>query len=203
MLGNKAYVDMVTSDAYTERTYYMGTVDDQNRVNFYDGQVRVVDPEGKEFVKYHARGLPAARRRTRRAVDLPQVPLPEERRLEGLRGRAGQRRVLATPLSRLNAADGMATPQAQAAFEKIYETLGSKKVDGRYQPVHFRLATHWARLIELLYAAERMLELAAGSRDHRPERAGPVTAHRTKAWAAWRRHAARSRTTTGPMSAAC
>ena len=33
-------------------------------------------------------------------------------------------------------------------------------MQGRYQPVHFRLATHWARLIELLYAAERMLELA-------------------------------------------
>jgi len=26
--------------------------------------------------------------------------------------------------------------------------------------VHHRLATHWARLIELLYAAERMLELS-------------------------------------------
>ena len=26
--------------------------------------------------------------------------------------------------------------------------------------MHHRLATHWARLIELLYAAERMLELA-------------------------------------------
>ena len=65
----------------------------------------------------------------------------------------------ATPLSRLNASDGMATPKAQEAFEKLYETLGSKKVNGRYQPVHHRLATHWARLVELLYAAERMLEL--------------------------------------------
>jgi F420-non-reducing hydrogenase large subunit len=65
----------------------------------------------------------------------------------------------ATPLSRLNAADGMATPLAQEAYEKMYTTLGSKKVDGRYQPVHQRLATHWARLIELLYAAERMSEL--------------------------------------------
>ena len=42
----------------------------------------------------------------------------------------------------------------------LYETLGSKKINGRYQPVHHRLATHWARLVELLYAAERMLELA-------------------------------------------
>jgi F420-non-reducing hydrogenase large subunit len=53
----------------------------------------------------------------------------------------------------------MATPLAQEAFEKFYTTLGSKKLNGRYEPVHFRLATHWARLVELLYAAERMLEL--------------------------------------------
>jgi len=59
----------------------------------------------------------------------------------------------ATPLSRLNAADGMATPLAQAEYERFYDTLGGK-------PVHATLATHWARLIELLYAAERTLELA-------------------------------------------
>ena len=51
------------------------------------------------------------------------------------------------------------TPLAQEAYEKMYETLGSQRINGHYQPVHFRLATHWARLIELLYAAERMLEL--------------------------------------------
>jgi len=59
----------------------------------------------------------------------------------------------ATPLSRLNASDGMATPRAQAEYEKFYATLGGK-------PVHQRLAIHWARLIELLYAAERIVELA-------------------------------------------
>jgi F420-non-reducing hydrogenase large subunit len=59
----------------------------------------------------------------------------------------------ATPLSRLNAADGMATPLAQEHYEAFYETLGGR-------PVHQRLATHWARLIELLYAAERWVELA-------------------------------------------
>ena len=53
----------------------------------------------------------------------------------------------------------MATPKAQQAFERFYETLGSKNIYGRYQPVHQRLATHWARLVELLFAAERMLEL--------------------------------------------
>lgn len=42
-------------DTYTHRTYYMGTVDEQNKSNFYDGLIRVVDPDGKEFVKYPAR----------------------------------------------------------------------------------------------------------------------------------------------------
>ena len=65
----------------------------------------------------------------------------------------------ATPLSRLNAADGMATPLAQAEYEKFYDALGGK-------PVHHTLATHWARLIELLYAAEHWVELAADPRNH-------------------------------------
>ena len=27
-------------------------VDENNKVNFYDGKIRVVDPEGKEFIKF-------------------------------------------------------------------------------------------------------------------------------------------------------
>ena len=46
------YVDLILSDAYTHRTYYMGLVDENNKVNFYDGQLRVVTPEGKEFAKF-------------------------------------------------------------------------------------------------------------------------------------------------------
>jgi F420-non-reducing hydrogenase large subunit len=66
----------------------------------------------------------------------------------------------ATPLSRLNVADGMATPLAQAAYERFYDTLAPTPESGGKRLVHHRLATHWARLIELLYAAEHMVELA-------------------------------------------
>ncbi|MFQ6008843.1 MAG: nickel-dependent hydrogenase large subunit, partial [Candidatus Zixiibacteriota bacterium] len=44
-------------------------------------------------------------------------------------------------------------PLAQKAYEEMYNILGGK-------PVHFTLANHWARLIELMYAAERAAELA-------------------------------------------
>ena len=57
------------------------------------------------------------------------------------------------PLARLNVADGMATPLAQAHYEEFYKTLGGK-------PVHSTLATHWARLIEALQATEVIQALA-------------------------------------------
>ena len=81
VLGNKEYVKLITSEMYATTTYYMGTVDDQNRVNFYDGKIRVVDPQGKEFAKFPGR-LSAAHHRTRRAIHLPQVSIPHESRME-------------------------------------------------------------------------------------------------------------------------
>jgi F420-non-reducing hydrogenase large subunit len=153
VLKNKAYVDMITSDAFTHRTYYMGLVDAQNKVNFYDGQLRVVDPEGKEFAKFAPREY--LNHVAEHVEPWTYIKMPFLKKI-GWKGfvdgqDSGVFRV--APLARLNAADGMATPLAQEAYEKMYSTLGGK-------PVHFTLATHWARLVEIVYAAERLLELS-------------------------------------------
>ena len=160
VLANQAYVDLILSDAFTHKTYYMGTVDDNNHINFYDGLIRVTDPEGKEFIKYPAKDY--AKHIAERVEPWTYLKFPYLKGVgwNGFTDGMDSGVYCATPLSRLNASDGMATPLAQEAFEKYYETLGSKKVNGRYQPIHHRLATHWARLVELLYAAERMLELS-------------------------------------------
>ena len=159
MLANQGYVDLVLSDAFTHRTYYMGTVDENNHVNFYDGMIRVVGPSGKELEKYDAKDY--ADHVAERVEPWTYLKFPYLKSVgwKGFVDGEDSGVYCATPLSRLNAADGMATPKAQEQFERFYETLGSKK-NGRYEPVHYRLATHWARLVELLYAAERMLELA-------------------------------------------
>ena len=102
----------------------------------------------------------------------------------------------ATPLSRCNAADGMATPLAQAEYKRIYDALGGK-------PVHHTLATHWARLIELLYADRALGRAGHRSADH--QQGISRAAHRRRrptASAASRPRAARSPTTTRPTSAA-
>jgi len=153
VLKNKEYVDMIVSDAYTHRTYYMGLVDEKNRVNFYDGKVRVVDPDGKEFAKYAPREYLDHVAEHVEPWSYMKFPYLKKIGWKGFVDGKDSGVFRATPLSRLNAADGMATPLAQEAYEKFYSTLGGK-------PVHHTSATHWARLVELLYAAERLLELS-------------------------------------------
>lgn len=175
VLANKAYVDLILSDAFTHRTYYMGTVDENNHINFYDGMIRVTDPEGKEFVKYEAKDYMNHVAERVEPWSYLKFPYLKNVGWNGFTDGMDSGVYCATPLSRLNAADGMATPKAQEHFERFYETLGSEKVNGRYTPVHHRLATHWARLVELLYAAERMLELAIDPEITDPNVRAPIT----------------------------
>ncbi|HMT12456.1 MAG TPA: nickel-dependent hydrogenase large subunit, partial [Ignavibacteria bacterium] len=64
----------------------------------------------------------------------------------------GTRVYAVAPLARLNASDGMATEEAQKAYEEYFKTLGGK-------PVHHTLANHWARVVEMLQAAETIVKL--------------------------------------------
>ncbi len=153
VLGNKTYLDLIVGDVYTHKTYYMGLVDEKNKVNFYDGKVRVVGPDGKEYIKYEPKDYAAHIAEHVEPWTYLKFPYLKNVGWKGFVDGPDSGVYMATPLSRLNAADGMATPLAQAEYEKFYSTLGGK-------PVHQRLAIHWARLIELLYAAERWVELA-------------------------------------------
>ena len=153
VLGNQKYVDLILGDIYNHHTYYMGTVDENNKINFYDGKVRVVDPDGKEFVKYAPKDYTEVIAEHVEPWTYLKFPYLKKVGWKGFVDGKDSGVYMATPLSRLNASDGFATPRAQEEYDKFYKTLGGK-------PVHQRLAIHWARLIELLYAAERWVELA-------------------------------------------
>jgi F420-non-reducing hydrogenase large subunit len=158
VLKNKEYVDLILSDTYTHKMHSMGTVDENNHVNFYDGKIRVVDCEGKEIVKYHcSEYLKHVAEHVERWSYL-KFPFLKAKGWHGFTDGAESGVYRATPLARLNAARGMATPLAQTEYERFYETL-TGDCTGR-TPVHQTLATHWARVVELVYAAERTLELA-------------------------------------------
>ncbi len=153
VLGNPEYRELVMGDAYSHRTYYMGLVDAQNRVNFYDGRVSVVSPDGERLGTYAPHEYTDWISERVEPWSYLKFPYLKKVGWKGFVDGTDSGVYMATPLSRLNAADGMATPLAQAEYEKFYAFMGGK-------PVHKRLAIHWARLIELLYAAERWVELA-------------------------------------------
>jgi F420-non-reducing hydrogenase large subunit len=152
VLKNVDYVKLITSDPYNLPTYYMGTVDENNKVNFYDGKVRVVDPQGKEFVKFGASEYLDIIEEHVEPWTYVKMPYLKKIGWKGLTTGPDSGIYRVGPLGRLNASEGMATPVAQAEYERMYKTLGGK-------PVHATLAFHWARLIELMYATERGLEL--------------------------------------------
>ncbi len=152
VLNNKQYVDMITSDAYTHKTYYMGMVDANNKVNFYDGLIRVVDTKGKEYAKF-----PGDKYLDYIAEHVEPWSYVKFNYLKplgwkGFKDGDDTSVYSVAPLARLNAADGMATPEAQNAYEEYFSILGGK-------PVHHTLANHWARVVEMVYAAERFTEL--------------------------------------------
>jgi len=153
VLANKDYVDLIVNGPYNLKIHSMGLVDANNKVNFYDGKVRVVDTNGKELLTYMPNEY--LDNIAERVEPWSYLKFPYLKKV-GWKGFVeGQDSGVyhATPLSRLNASDGMATPVAQEEYERMYSILGGK-------PVNNTLAMHWARLVELIYAAEHCLELA-------------------------------------------
>jgi F420-non-reducing hydrogenase large subunit len=135
----------------------MGLVDEKNKVNYYDGKVRVVDPEGKEFCKYEPKDY--MKHVAERVEEWSYLKFPYLKNVgwKGFVDGKDSGVYRATPQSRLNVADGMNSPIAQEAYEEYFETLTGDK-SGK-KPVHHTLAIHWARCVELMNAAERSMEL--------------------------------------------
>jgi F420-non-reducing hydrogenase large subunit len=128
VLKHSDYLNMILDDAFTHRTYYMGMVDEFNHVNFYDGQISIVDRMAT-YQQYIPREYPDWIAE-RRALDLPQVPYLKKIGWKGLVDGKDSGVYCATPLSRLNAADGMATPLASRKYERLCDVLA-----GRVRPL--------------------------------------------------------------------
>jgi len=152
VLNNSEYVDLIKSDFFTHSTYYMGMVDDQDCLNFYDGALRVVAPDGHQWARFDAAGYETQIEEHVEPFSYMKFCHLKALGWKGFVDGPESGVYAVAPLARLNAAVGMATPQAEEAYLPFLGMLG--------KPVHHTLANHWARLIELLYAAERMQELA-------------------------------------------
>ncbi len=137
-------------------TGFLGTVDHQGNLRLYDGHLRLMHPGGacvefpasdyEHFLAEQVEPWSSAKMVYARSwgegfsLD-PDTP-------------KGIYRV--NTLARINVCDQIATPKAQAELEEFRRQFG--------RPAQGTLLYHWARLIELIYACERVLELLADDR---------------------------------------
>ncbi|MCF7890051.1 Ni/Fe hydrogenase subunit alpha [Candidatus Bipolaricaulota bacterium] len=154
VIDTEKFGSLVDDREYSLNSYYMGLVGDRGEVSFYDGDIRVVDPAGEEFL----------RTETSEAMDLLEervepwtyVKFPYLKEVGWKDFQAGEDSGVfrVGPLARLNVAEGMKTDLAQEEYERYVDHF-----DGT--PVHQTYAYHWARLIEMVQAAERINKLAS------------------------------------------
>jgi F420-non-reducing hydrogenase large subunit len=159
------YLDLVKSFAQI-KTGFLGTVRDGGELNFYDGKLRLMDADGgfvdfkpAEYLDHIAEHIepwtylkfPYAKKAGKFSMDLENP--------------SGIYRV--NTLARINVCDKIPTERAQQELEEFRKSFG--------RPAQNTLLYHWARLIELVYATERALQLLEEPDLTNPETWKPVT----------------------------
>jgi NAD-reducing hydrogenase large subunit len=143
--ANQAEMDSFASFA----TGYMGMVGADDALELYDGEMNLVDAQRQPVERFDGRTY--LDQIAEHVEPWSYLKFPYFKRL-GWPG--GVYRV--GPLGRLNAAKKMATPLAQSEYEIFHQMCGGQVIQGS-------LYFHYARLIEALYAAERVRQLLEDS----------------------------------------
>ncbi len=126
-------------------TGYFGLVTPENGLELYDGHIRLVDAAGNQLENFDGRTYLNYIAEHVESWSYLKFPYYKKLGYPGGVYRVG-------PLGRLNASDKIDTPLANAEF-KLFKDLNGGK------PVENTLYYHYARLIEALFAAERVTVL--------------------------------------------
>ena len=132
-------------------TGFLGTVSDDGALNLYDGKLRLMKPDGsyEDFSPEKYTDFISER-----VEDWTYLKFPYAKSWgEGFSMDSSDPKGIyrTNSLARINVADKISTPLAQKEFEEFRDKFG--------RPAQLTLLYHWARLIELLYSAEHVMEL--------------------------------------------
>ena len=127
------------------KTGYMSIVNDDDSLNLYDGNIRLVDRAGKQLEKFP--GSDYLDIIAEHVENWSYLKFPYYKKMGFPEGvyRVG-------PLGRMNAVKSIGTPIA-GEEHKIFQTLNNG------DPVGQTLYFHYARMIEVIYCIERVREL--------------------------------------------
>ncbi len=159
------YLDVVKSLGVFN-SGFLGTVDEQGRLNLFDGKLRMMKPDGtftefdpQDYVDYLGEAV----------VPFSYGKIPYARFWnEGFSMDVENPKGIyrANCLARINVCDSISTPRAQAELEEFRKLFG--------RPAQFTLLYHWARLIEDVYAYEHAIEMLEDKSITDPDVRAPV-----------------------------
>lgn len=137
-------------------TGFLGTVDEKGFLRLYDGGLRLMRADGsfQDFSAQHYADYLSECTEPWSSAKLVYASCWDEGLSLDPAEPRGVYRV--NTLARINVCTGMATPRAQAELEEFRSRFG--------RPAQATLLYHWARLIELIYACERSIELLGDAR---------------------------------------
>jgi F420-non-reducing hydrogenase large subunit len=143
------YIDMIKNLAVI-KTGFLGLVKEDGSHNFYEGKLRMMQPDGtyEDFTPENYLDYIAEHVEPWTYLKFPYYKKAGEIVLDP-ENPVGVYRV--NTLARINVCDNMSTPLAQEELKEFRDEFG--------RPAQQTLLFHWARLIELVYAAERAIEL--------------------------------------------
>ena len=160
------YMDAIKSIGVIE-TGYLGTVSDNGALDFYDGKLRMMKSDGScddfaydDYLDYIGETVePWSYQKFPYAKKWGQLNMSLENPVGVYRTNC---------LARINVADKMATPLAQAELDEFRAAFG--------RPAKYTMLYHYARLFELLQVAETMVELLSDPEVTGTDVRAPVTA---------------------------
>jgi F420-non-reducing hydrogenase large subunit len=132
-------------------TGFIGTVDENGAHNLYDGKLRLMKPDGS-YADFDAQDYADYLGEHVEPWSYGKFPYARKWN-EGFALDVDQPKGIyrSNTLARINVADRMATPRAQAELEEFRSLFG--------RPAQATLLYHYARLIEEVYACERAIEI--------------------------------------------
>jgi F420-non-reducing hydrogenase large subunit len=144
-VAKKALIDQLElATSLPQETHYLGTVND-GALDLYQGELRLLAPDGSHFDfsedDWSAHLIEQA------------VPTSYAKPVVCKKPDGSEVTYRVGPLARLNCADYIDTPIANAELEEFRKVGGS--------PCHQTVFYHWARLIELVHAVEKLAVLVA------------------------------------------
>jgi len=134
VLKNQGYMDLILSEGFTLPTYYMGHGGLEKPGQFLRRPDPGCGPGGERVRQIPPQRLPRVVAERVEPWTYLKFPYLKKVGWKGLTPGKDNGIYQATPLSRLNAADGMARPAAQEAYEEMYKTFGKNRYPTSWRP---------------------------------------------------------------------